>query len=347
VIFCIEIRERWPCHVVVWPVLVQGPDAPSQIIKALKGLETGQLIRPDIIIVARGGGSVEDLWAFNDEALARQVSAMTIPIISAIGHETDTTLIDFVSDRRAPTPTAAAEMATPVLSELRYSLMDLGQRLTKSIERDWTQKSERLSLLARTLSDPQDLYLRAEQRFDFLKMRLENQLKTHLSKAETQAAAIIPRLQINLLNRVFTDKNDKLIALGQRLNPAMSQTLGHKAQQARLPELNVRLHKAVVLGLRRATERLSHSDMMLKAVDPERPLALGFARITRNQEPIFRASKVKEGDILKIHFQDASLGAVAGPPIKSGSERTPISTNPKPSPSKKASPDTKDQGQLF
>jgi exodeoxyribonuclease VII large subunit len=112
-----RIRDRWPCRVIVWPVVVQGDKAAGEVRAAIEGFNAltpdGPLPRPDIIIVARGGGSVEDLWAFNDETLARAVAASTIPLISAVGHETDTTLIDFVSDRRAPTPTAAAEMATP------------------------------------------------------------------------------------------------------------------------------------------------------------------------------------------------------------------------------------------
>ncbi|HXQ46517.1 MAG TPA: exodeoxyribonuclease VII large subunit, partial [Caulobacteraceae bacterium] len=130
-----RIRDRWPCRVVVWPVVVQGEPAAGQVTAAVQGFNAlgsgGPVPRPDVLIVARGGGSVEDLWAFNDEALARAVAAGTIPLISAVGHETDTTLIDFVSDRRAPTPTAAAEMATPVLSELKAAIADHQRRLAR------------------------------------------------------------------------------------------------------------------------------------------------------------------------------------------------------------------------
>ena len=134
-----RLAERWPCRVLVWPVVVQGEAAAAQVIAAVPGFAAlppaGPVPRPDLIIVARGGGSVEDLWAFNDEALARAVAASTIPLISAVGHETDTTLIDFVSDRRAPTPTAAAEIATPVLAELRAAVSYCDSRLTRSMER--------------------------------------------------------------------------------------------------------------------------------------------------------------------------------------------------------------------
>src|SRR3990167_6469557 len=127
-----RIRDRWPCRVIVWPVVVQGDAAAPQVAAAVRGFNAmapdGPVPRPDILIVARGGGSVEDLWAFNYEALARTVAESTIPLISAVGHETDTTLIDFVSDRRAPTPTAAAEMATPVLSELKALTADYDRR---------------------------------------------------------------------------------------------------------------------------------------------------------------------------------------------------------------------------
>src|ERR1700740_3235978 len=128
-----RIRDRWPCHVLVWPVVVQGDQAARQVAAAIAGFNAleavGATPRPDVLIVARGGGSVEDLWAFNDEALARAAAASAIPLISAVGHETDTTLIDFVSDRRAPTPTAAAEMATPVLAELRAAVSDYAARM--------------------------------------------------------------------------------------------------------------------------------------------------------------------------------------------------------------------------
>jgi exodeoxyribonuclease VII large subunit len=131
-----RIAERWPCRVIVWPVVVQGDAACGQVSNAIRGFDAmtkdGPIPRPDLLIVARGGGSVEDLWCFNDEGLARTVAAASIPIISAVGHETDTTLIDFVSDRRAPTPTGAAEIATPVLADLRYAVADLERRLARA-----------------------------------------------------------------------------------------------------------------------------------------------------------------------------------------------------------------------
>ena len=150
-----RIRDRWPCRVVVWPVVVQGDAAAGQVAAAIRGFDGlapgGVTPRPDVLIVARGGGSVEDLWAFNDEALARAVAACTIPLISAVGHETDTTLIDFVSDRRAPTPTAAAEIATPILAELKALVGDLGARMDRCGGRAVEDRRGRVEAAGRAL----------------------------------------------------------------------------------------------------------------------------------------------------------------------------------------------------
>src|SRR5580698_7108665 len=153
-----RIADRWPCRVIVWPSLMQGDAAAAQVAAAIAGFNAlpagGPVPRPDVLIVARGGGSVEDLWPFNDEALARAAAASAIPLISAVGHETDTTLIDFVSDRRAPTPTAAAEFATPVLAELRAAVSDGQARLMRAMERQAESLRHRLTAAARGLPRP-------------------------------------------------------------------------------------------------------------------------------------------------------------------------------------------------
>src|SRR3954447_21638410 len=167
-----RIRDRWPCRVIVWPVVVQGDAAAAQVCAAIKGFDAleadGAIPRPDVLIVARGGGSVEDLWPFNDEALARTVAEGTIPLISAVGHETDTTLIDFVSARRAPTPTAAAEMATPVLAELKALVSDLGARMHRCGGRVVEDRRSRIQHAERALKRVLDLVRLAEQRFDIV-----------------------------------------------------------------------------------------------------------------------------------------------------------------------------------
>src|SRR5690606_18012620 len=138
-----RLADRFPRRVIVWPVAVQGEGSAEQVAAAISGFNAlpdgGPIARPDVIIVARGGGSLEDLWSFNDEAVARAAAASAIPLISAVGHETDTTLIDFASDRRAPTPTAAAEMAVPVRAELIAQVEDLARRRFLT----WRQQHER------------------------------------------------------------------------------------------------------------------------------------------------------------------------------------------------------------
>lgn len=165
-----RIGDRFPCHVLVWPVLVQGENAKEQITKAIQGFNAitgeGNIPRPDLLIVARGGGSIEDLWAFNEEMVVRAAAASEIPLISAVGHETDTTLIDFAADRRAPTPTAAAEMAVPVKADLVAALLQMAQRLFGGITRELKHKTQYVEGLARGLISPQKLLENMTQRLD-------------------------------------------------------------------------------------------------------------------------------------------------------------------------------------
>src|SRR5215470_15631580 len=165
-----RLADRFPRHVLLWPVLVQGEQAAGQIAAAIRGFNAlppdGPVPRPDLLIVARGGGSLEDLWAFNEEIVVRAAAASAIPLIAAVGHETDTTLIDHAADRRAPTPTAAAEMAVPVRAELAAQLAEHRQRMAGSLARLLDQRRLHLAGLARGLPDPQDLIGIAAQRLD-------------------------------------------------------------------------------------------------------------------------------------------------------------------------------------
>jgi exodeoxyribonuclease VII large subunit len=247
-----RIRDRWPCRVIVWPVVVQGDTAPPQVIRALKGFEAGEngLPRPDVIIVARGGGSVEDLWPFNDEALARAVTACTIPIISAVGHETDTTLIDYVSDRRAPTPTGAAEMATPVLGELRAFVSDLERRRQGIIARMLELKRERVTLLSRALPKPQELIDTAQQRLDFVAHRLSGGLIANLNAHEVALQRTSARFRPGLLEQPQRLKTDQLTQLCHRLDGSMRRKMTLTESHARLPQLATRLGE----GLKRIAD---------------------------------------------------------------------------------------------
>jgi exodeoxyribonuclease VII large subunit len=178
-----RIKDRFPCHVIVWPVAVQGQSAAGEVSRALKGFNALSN-KPDLLIVARGGGSLEDLWAFNEEEVVRAVFESNIPVISAVGHETDTTLIDFVADRRAPTPTAAAEMATPVLEDLRLSLARSGMQLMHGLLRVFKEYAIKLDFLARGLGSPK---LRIEERLQYVDdktERLSMALKTFTEKQQ-------------------------------------------------------------------------------------------------------------------------------------------------------------------
>ena len=147
-----RLEDRCPTHVIVWPVPVQGEGAAAKVAAAIRGFASTSSRRPDLLIVARGGGSIEDLWAFNEEEVVRAAAESPIPLISAVGHETDTTLIDFASDRRAPTPTAAAEMAVPVRAELAALLAELGHRQSACVTRSAARAGERLELVAASLA---------------------------------------------------------------------------------------------------------------------------------------------------------------------------------------------------
>jgi exodeoxyribonuclease VII large subunit len=316
-----RIRDRWPCQVIVWPVVVQGEAAAAQVAAAIRGFETleagGAVPRPDVLIVARGGGSVEDLWAFNDEALARAVAACTIPLISAVGHETDTTLIDFVSDRRAPTPTAAAEMATPVLAELKALVSDFGARMHRCGGRAVEDRRGRVEAAGRALTRITDLVELAAQRFGIVSGRLAAGLARNAAAHERD-----------------------LVRISGRLSPLLLQR-PQAVQRQRLDGFAARLQPGVLRGLERASERLEALSKLYVAVDPERPLQRGFARVTRADGSIVHAgAALAGGEEVAIKFGDQVTrqavieGAAAAPPA-------PKPARPKP---KTAAPP---QGDLF
>src|SRR5215475_3076688 len=198
-----RLSDRFPRRVLVWPVAVQGEGAAAQVAGAITGFNRlapgGAVPRPDLIIVARGGGSLEDLMAFNEESVVRAASASTIPLISAVGHETDTTLIDHASDRRAPTPTAAAEMAVPVRLDLVAELGNKAGRLSGGLARLFDQRRLHLAGLARGLPDPQDILGAAAQRLDDRAERLRLAAESHFRAARHRLALAAARLRPDVL----------------------------------------------------------------------------------------------------------------------------------------------------
>ena len=286
-----RIRDRWPCHVIVWPVVVQGDQAAGQVRAALEGFaalsQGGTPARPDLIIVARGGGSVEDLWAFNDEALARAVAASPIPVISAVGHETDITLIDFVSDRRAPTPTAAAEIATPVFAELAAALADHERRLIGCGGRLVEHRRTRLAAAAGALPRPQDLLAIASQRLDIASGRLAAALQSNVAHHRQDLTRTSAALRPGLLRRPIEVKSDRLLSLSLRLGPLAARRIGQE------------------------TDRLAALEKLRRSFNPDGPLTRGFARVHHAGGALARtASALSVGEAIRLVFADGDRAAV-------------------------------------
>ena len=207
-----RLEDRCPTHVVVWPVPVQGEGAAEKVAAAIRGFASVEP-RPDLLIVARGGGSIEDLWAFNEEEVVRAAAASPIPLISAVGHETDTTLIDFASDRRAPTPTAAAEMAVPVRAELAAFLAELKHRMSACVTRTAARASERLELASSRWPEAANLFAPFGQRLDDAGDRLPRALMQRTAHARAELAGVAPRLQARLLGERVERGREKLASL--------------------------------------------------------------------------------------------------------------------------------------
>jgi exodeoxyribonuclease VII large subunit len=207
-----RLADRCPTHVIVWPVPVQGEGSAAKIAAAIRGF--GAISpRPDLLIVARGGGSIEDLWAFNEEEVVRAAADSPIPLITAVGHETDTTLIDFASDRRAPTPTAAAEMAVPVRAELAAMLAEHGQRMRACLLRTATSAAERLQLSAARWPEAASLFAPMAQRLDEVGDRLPRALAARAAHARADLSAVAPRLRPALVEQRIALASEKLASL--------------------------------------------------------------------------------------------------------------------------------------
>ena len=282
-----RLRDRFPSHVLVWPVLVQGQGAAAQVAAAVRGFSDlapdGPVPRPDLVIVARGGGSIEDLWAFNEEIVVRAIAASTIPVISAVGHETDTTLADFAADRRAPTPTAAAEMAVPVRADLAAALAELEARRQRATARTLGQARERLDLRARRLPAPQALIERQAQRLDDLGERLRRSLSHRTELAAAALARHAGALRPALLEARLRRERERLVA--QRLRP---ETVLQRIDQARA--------------------RLDALDRLRRSLDPEAPLQRGYVLVTARDGTVVKTRAAAAGEAaLMLKFADGGL----------------------------------------
>jgi exodeoxyribonuclease VII large subunit len=281
-----RLAERFPRHVLVWPVAVQGEGAAAQITAAIRGFNDMQgEMRPDILIVARGGGSVEDLMPFNEENVVRAVAESKIPVISAVGHETDTSLIDFAADLRAPTPTAAAEKAVPVREHLLAQVIDDGARLFQAATRLIQERRERLHLTQRALGDPGRAIEPLAQRLD--------------EKAE--------RLALGWQG--FYDRRAARVseAAGRLRHP---RDIARLAMQ-RLANAEQKINFAWREIFTRKTNRIENLGTVLGHLSPRAVLGRGYALVQDTQgRVVVSAKQIKQGDRLSIEFGDGKTDAV-------------------------------------
>lgn len=287
-----RLSDRFPSHVLVWPVLVQGQGAAAQVAQAVRGfsaIEPGWPVpRPDLVIVARGGGSIEDLWCFNEEEVVRAIAESTIPVISAVGHETDTTLADFAADLRAPTPTAAAELAVPVRGELLAQLAELFARKRRGILRLVESSRERLAARAERLPQPQALLSGQAQRLDDQGERLRRALSHRTEIAGAALARHGGALRPALLAQRLERERERLAA--QRLGP-----------------------EAVLQKIEAARQRVDALDRLRRSLDPRAPLQRGYVLVTAPDGTVVKSrADAATRQALRLEFADGALDVSTG-----------------------------------
>ncbi len=336
-----RLRDRFPRKVLIWPVTVQGQRCAVEVANAIRGFNAltpgGALPRPDLLIVARGGGSLEDLWGFNEEIVVRAAAESAIPLISAVGHETDTTLIDFAADRRAPTPTAAAEMAVPVRMDLLAWTDQQGARITGALVRGMDQRRQRLRDLGRGLPRPERLLDQPKQRLDYWGERLPQALTSLAQKKRnrlTEAAAVLrPRtLEVSLQQRRLA-----LDALSRRLKPALARALRDQRREIsdnrqKLADRSRRLDAAWRAQADRRAERMRALERVLATLSYEETLNRGYAVVRGDGAVVTTAEAAGQAGALEIQFRDGRLAVGAG-----------VRTGARP----KSAPKPPDQGSLF
>lgn len=305
-----RLEDRFPSHVILWPVMVQGDGAAAQIASAVRGFSAmpdgGAVPRPDLLIVARGGGSIEDLWAFNEEIVIRAVAECSIPVISAVGHETDTTLCDYAADLRAPTPSAAAEMAVPVRLDLAERLSGAEMRLTGGLRRLLQRAVERLENLRRLMPNAQDIVANRQQRADDLNERLRRGLERRADLAKIAFVGVSARLNPALLSRPLDRQRERLGAV----------RLSTTSLQRRVSE---------------GRSRLSGIERLLVSLHPEAPLQRGFARVTSadGKTTIMNSAQAQAAGHVRINFADGMVGADISGADKPRTPTAPKSSRPK------------------
>jgi len=310
-----RLADRFPRRVLIWPVAVQGDRAAGEVAAAIAGFNKlpveGPVPRPDVLIVARGGGSLEDLWAFNEEVVVRAAAASIIPLISAVGHETDTTLIDFASDRRAPTPTAAAEIAVPVRADLLAEVLDYGKRTIACLHRNLREATTELAGLARGLGDPRRLIDERQQRLDVSGERLGLATRALVERRRHE----LERARLTSPLAVINGKEQLLSSEGRALDGAMRHFKTDALQKYarafdRLDQFGERLKRhsdELTAHGRRQIEQLGK---LLESYSFHSVLNRGFA-LVRDQDghPVLSAADVQAGDMIGIEFGDGEVRA--------------------------------------
>ena len=338
-----RLEDRFPRRVLVWPVKVQGDGSAEQVAAAIHGFnaltESGPIPRPDLLIVARGGGSLEDLWSFNEEIVVRAASESMIPLISAVGHETDVTLIDFAADRRAPTPTAAAEMAVPVRADLFVEVGGYTRRMMLCWHRAQETRKAELRAAARALPAASELLAIPRQRLDNAASGLPRALRANTSLHFRRFAQMSGRLTLRVLNAqvehgkartassgerlllstraLMRQRRDRFDGLSVRLKASKlanadkqrSAILRDRERVARLAE---RARRAMLTLIQNRDARVVHAGQLLAALSYRGVLARGFALVRDSSGATLRAAAaVAPGASLTLEFADGRIGALA------------------------------------
>jgi len=326
-----RLSDRFPMNVIVWPVRVQGETSGAEVANAVNGynaLGPVDLIRrPDLLIVARGGGSLEDLWGFNDEAVVRAVATSDIPVISAVGHETDWTLIDYVADVRAPTPTGAAEIAVPVRSELLATVDDLGRRLHVSLHRGLDYRKDKLSGLARGLPRAEDLFAMPRQRFDHVAERLDRSLKSRVDTQRLRLERVAAGLSPHALKARVSRDVERTDALAERMG------------------------RALKVQMQTRSNRLNTSAKLLQSLSYKSILLRGFA-VVRDADgiPLSSVKDMVTGQPIELELHDGRRSAHIGAGAPLSADTPPavkVTTEKKRPPQKAKTADKNTQGELF
>ncbi|MBB3770783.1 exodeoxyribonuclease VII large subunit [Angulomicrobium tetraedrale] len=317
-----RLSDRFPRHVLVWPVRVQGDTSGAEVAAAIRGFNAiapgGPIPRPDVLIVARGGGSLEDLLGFSEEIVVRAAAESAIPLIAAVGHETDVTLIDFAADLRAPTPTAAAEMAVPVRGELLAEIGSLQARLGGALARATERRRAELRALGRLLPSADTLLAVPRQRLDVAGQRLPRALKANAGAHRLRLTRLEGRLGPERLGAVIERRRERFGLFASRLSSALrANANAHRERNARSRERLEGAHARLRPSFNRAgaerRRQLKALEQLMQALSYKGVLARGYALVRdASGEPIHAARQIAAGQALEIEFHDGRVTAVAG-----------------------------------